>query len=155
MATQYDNISPALVWECTRHNNSFLVKRKQAGGVSFSRDPLNLLNKHSNKYAGYSNAKAIGINAGPNNKVEVTTKTPSKANKPASSLHKQSFSGGKSARNISRSVVSTTAKKGYRSDLRAEAVARVGAIKKSQRPVRERQVKTRTGRKGKGKAVEA
>jgi large subunit ribosomal protein L28e len=33
------------------------VKRKQAGGVQFSRDPLNLLNKHSRKYAGYANSK--------------------------------------------------------------------------------------------------
>lgn len=45
----YENISDALIWEVTRSTNSFLVKRKQAGGVSLSRDPLNLLNKHSNK----------------------------------------------------------------------------------------------------------
>lgn len=29
------------------NNNSFLVKRKQAGGVHFSRDPLNLVNKNT------------------------------------------------------------------------------------------------------------
>jgi len=33
----------------TGRSNAFLVKRKQAGGVQFSRDPLNLLNKHSRK----------------------------------------------------------------------------------------------------------
>lgn len=33
----------------TGNNNSFLVKRKQAGGVQFSRDPLNLVNKNSRK----------------------------------------------------------------------------------------------------------
>ena len=45
----------------TGHNNSYLVKRKQAGGVQFSRDPMNLTNKHSRKYEGYLNDKAIGI----------------------------------------------------------------------------------------------
>lgn len=42
-------------------NNSYLCKRKQAGGVQFSRDPLNLTNKHSRKHAGFVNEKAIGI----------------------------------------------------------------------------------------------
>ena len=30
-------------------NNAYLVKRKSGGGVQFSRDPLNLVNKHSRK----------------------------------------------------------------------------------------------------------
>ena len=30
-------------------NNSYLVKRKSGGGAQFSRDPLNLINKHSRK----------------------------------------------------------------------------------------------------------
>lgn len=30
-------------------NNSYLVKRKSGGGVQFSKDPLNLMNKHSRK----------------------------------------------------------------------------------------------------------
>ena len=30
-------------------NNSYIVKRKNGGGVQFSRDPLNLMNKHSRK----------------------------------------------------------------------------------------------------------
>ena len=41
----------------TGSQNAFLCKRKQAGGVQFSRDPLNLVNKHSRKYAGYANDK--------------------------------------------------------------------------------------------------
>ncbi len=48
------------------HRNAYLVKRSQAGGVQFSRDPLNLVNKHSRKHAGFVNAKAIGINADSN-----------------------------------------------------------------------------------------
>jgi hypothetical protein len=58
---------------CVGANNSYLVKRKQAGGLQFSRDPLNLLNKHSRKYEGYANDKAIGIQAD-DNTVALTTK---------------------------------------------------------------------------------
>lgn len=79
----------------------------------------------------------------------MTTKTSSKANKPATARHTQTFGAGKSARNISRSVVGGTAKKGYRADLRAQAVARIAALKKAQRPVRERPTKVRTGKKAK------
>ncbi|KUI64617.1 putative 60S ribosomal protein L28e [Cytospora mali] len=43
------NVSSDLVWEIVRNNNSFLVKRNEAGGVQLSRDPLNLANKNSRK----------------------------------------------------------------------------------------------------------
>ena len=61
------NVSQDLVWEICRTfrcainltqvlmktmlgtNNAFLVKRKSGGGSQFSRDPLNLMNKHSRK----------------------------------------------------------------------------------------------------------
>ena len=67
----------------TGTQNAFLTKRKQSGGVQFSRDPLNLLNKHSRKYAGYVNPQAIGIQAD-SNTVKMITKTADKAHKPAS-----------------------------------------------------------------------
>jgi len=65
MSTSYDNVSADLVWELTRSQNAFLVKRTQAGGVQFSSDPFNLTNKHSRKYAGYVNDTAIGVTAAP------------------------------------------------------------------------------------------
>lgn len=43
--------------EYTGNNNSFLAKSKIAGGVQFSRDPLNLINKNTRKHAGFVNAK--------------------------------------------------------------------------------------------------
>ncbi|KAK3068049.1 hypothetical protein LTR53_014681 [Teratosphaeriaceae sp. CCFEE 6253] len=73
MAVQIENLSSDLIWECTRKQNAFLVKRKQGGGAQFSRDPFNLVNKHSRKYAGYCNAQAIGIKAD-DNTVELKTK---------------------------------------------------------------------------------
>lgn len=42
------NRNPADTWR-TGTTNSYLVKRKSGGGVRFSRDPLNLMNKHSKK----------------------------------------------------------------------------------------------------------
>ncbi|KAF2841579.1 ribosomal protein L28e [Patellaria atrata CBS 101060] len=131
------NISYDLIWEITRQNSSYLVKRKQAGGVQFSRDPLNLTNKHSKKYEGYANDKAIGILPGENGGVTLLTKKTGSANKPSSALHTTKFGSNKSSRKTYRSIVSSTAKKGYRPDLRAEAVSRASAIRKSQKPVKQ------------------
>ncbi|KAK4501319.1 hypothetical protein PRZ48_007127 [Zasmidium cellare] len=132
MSTQYENISNDLLWEITRSNSSFLVKRKQAGGVQFSRDPMNLVNKHSRKYEGYVNEQAIGIQPD-SNTIALTTKLPKRANKPAKSTQTSSFNASTPSRKLYKSIVNSTAKKGYRPDLRAEAVARASAIRQSQR----------------------
>lgn len=100
MPTNYENLSSDVLWECARtsspwsqlatkdpttnrqvilntgKNNAFLCKRKQAGGVQFSRDPFNLVNKHSRKYEGFVNDKAIGINAD-SNTVRLSLSSPS------------------------------------------------------------------------------
>ncbi|KAJ9643050.1 hypothetical protein H2201_004854 [Coniosporium apollinis] len=129
------NISSDLIWECTRGQSAFLCKRKSAGGMQFSRDPLNLVNKHSRKYDGFLSDKAIGINSS-DKSIILTTKKANKANKPASMLQTSTFKATTPARNLYRSIVNSTAKKGYRADLRAEAVSRASAIKRSQRPVK-------------------
>ena len=61
------------------------------------------------------------------------TKSASKAHTPAKAIHHSSFSSSTPNRKVYKSVVNSTAKKGYRSDLRAEAVARASAVKSSQR----------------------
>ncbi|KAK5108296.1 hypothetical protein LTR62_008611 [Meristemomyces frigidus] len=137
MSASADNLSPDIIWQVVRNRNAYLVKRNQAGGVQFSRDPLNLLNKHSRKYAGFVNPKAIGIQAD-DNTVAMTTKNASKTHQPARQHHVSSFSSNTGSRKLYRNVVNSTAKKGYRSDLRAEAVARASAIKYAQREKKER-----------------
>ncbi|TKA82431.1 hypothetical protein B0A49_00030 [Cryomyces minteri] len=132
MATDYQNISADLIWEITCPYNAFLIKRKQAGGVQFSRDFLNLTNKHSRKYEGFVNEKAIGIQPFGSNGLTMTTKIASKANSPLKTLQHTTFGASTSSRKTYRSIVNSTAKKGYRADLRAEAVARASAIRKSQ-----------------------
>ena len=43
------NFTQVLMKTMLGTNNAFLVKRKSGGGSQFSRDPLNLMNKHSRK----------------------------------------------------------------------------------------------------------
>ncbi|CAJ2509898.1 Uu.00g057980.m01.CDS01 [Anthostomella pinea] len=125
-------VSSDLVWQIVRSNNSYLVKRKEAGGVQLSRDPLNLTNKHSRKYAGFVNDKAIGVVAAEKGGVKVISKKESAAQKPGKTTVESSYHGGKSARKTYKAVANRAAKSGYRPDLREAAVARVSAIRKSQ-----------------------
>ncbi|KAF1346457.1 ribosomal L28e protein family-domain-containing protein [Delphinella strobiligena] len=129
MAAQYDNNSYDLIWETIRTNNAFLVKRKQAGGVQFSKDPLNLTNKHSRKYSSLANPSAIGLSAGKDGKIVLTTKLGRNANKPAKAFQKTEFKSTTSGRKVYRSVINSTHQKGYRPDLSAEAVQRATALK--------------------------
>ncbi|KKK22039.1 60S ribosomal protein [Aspergillus rambellii] len=132
MAVERSNVSSDLVWQITRTQNAFLVKRKTAGGSQFSRDPLNVLNKHSFKYAGYANTKAVGVQATENG-VVLITKKPATSQQPAKSIATVSYGPGASTRKIYKGVAGNTAKNGYRADLREEAVARVSAIRRSQK----------------------
>ncbi|KAB5558387.1 ribosomal protein L28e [Coniochaeta sp. 2T2.1] len=133
----FTNISSDVVWEVVRNNNAFLVKRSNkiggGGGVQFSRDPYNPTNVHSRKYAGFVNDKAVGVL--PTEKgVQVISKKVGHGNKPASSKHSVNYT--KSTRKTFKSIANQTAKSGYRPDLRAAAVARASAIRRSQRPVK-------------------
>lgn len=56
---------------------------------------------------------------------------------------------------IARSVVGATAKRGYRSDLRAEAVARVSALKQAQRLHKEAPAAKPRGKKAQKTAAPA
>ncbi|KAI1777863.1 60S ribosomal protein L28 [Hypoxylon cercidicola] len=126
-------ISSDLVWEIVRSNNAYLAKSKVSGGVQFSRDPLNLVNKNSRKYAGFVNEKAIGIQPAEKGGVKVITKKESAALKPAKSTVEVTHSGGQATKKIYKTVASQTAKNGYRADLREAAVSRVSNIRKSQK----------------------
>ncbi|KAK1149952.1 hypothetical protein N8T08_003508 [Aspergillus melleus] len=131
------NVSSDLVWQITRNQNSFLVKRNSGGGSQFSRDPLNLQNKHSFKYAGYANTKAIGVQASGSNGVSVITKKPSNPQQPGKNIVTVNYGPGASNRKIYKGVASKTAKNGYRGDIREDAVARVSAIRRAQKAKKE------------------
>ncbi|KAL4950571.1 ribosomal L28e protein family-domain-containing protein [Aspergillus filifer] len=137
MAAERSNVSSDLVWQLTRNQNSYLVKRNSNGGVQLSRDPLNVLNKHSFKYAGYANTKAVGVQATENGGVVTYTKKPNTAQQPAKSLTTVTYGPGASNRKIYKGVADKTAKGNYRADLRQDAVARVSAIRRSQKAKKE------------------
>ncbi|KAK4146356.1 ribosomal L28e protein family-domain-containing protein [Dichotomopilus funicola] len=127
------NVSADLIWEVSRLQNSYLVKTRTA---QFSRDPLNLKNVHSRKYAGFVNDKAIGISANEKGGVQVISKKPASANKPASGLHTVTYGGNKTGRKTYRNVANQAAKNGYRADLRSVAVSRASALRRAQRPAK-------------------
>merc|ERR1712000_364987 len=105
-----DNISADLIWEVVRNNNSFLTKSKRNGGVQFSRDPLNLINKNTRKHAGFVNDKAIGIVRNEKG-FTVITKKPSAPTKPKEAFLKSEHSGNNSSRKAYKSVANQTAKR--------------------------------------------
>ena len=98
--------------------------------------------------------QAIGINADSPNTIGLTTKLPSRANKPAKSQQTSSFSASTPGRKLYKSVVNTTAKRGYRADLRAAAVARASAVKLSQQQKKERAASKPRGASAKKAAVQ-
>lgn len=97
--------------------------------------------------------QAIGIKAD-DNTVEMITKVAKNGNKPSKNLHTSSFSASTPSRKLYKSVVNSTAKKGYRADLRAEAVARASAVRQSQREKKTTRVSKPRGAKA-AKAAES
>ncbi|KAG0233126.1 60S ribosomal protein L28 [Actinomortierella wolfii] len=125
--------SADLTWLLIKDNNSFLVKRN---GVQFSSEANNLLNKNSFKYSGLANNKTIGIQAAPSGRgiVLSTKKVSVPAFKPAKAINKVTITKG--ARKAAAAVAASTARAGYRADLRKAALARVSAVLRSQKPVK-------------------
>lgn len=152
MAAERTNVSADLVWQITRGQNAFLVQRNNAGGVRFSRDTLNPLNIHSRKYAGYANDKALGLQPSENGGVTLIAKNASNTNQPAKTIRTVTYGPNTSNRKIYKSVASSTAKNGYRADLREVAVARVSAIRRSQQPKKDTPAPKLRGAKAKAAA---
>ncbi|GAB1215047.1 hypothetical protein ATERTT37_004229 [Aspergillus terreus] len=119
------NVSSDLIWQITRTQNAYLVKRNSGGGSQFSRDPLNLQNKHS--------FKAVGVQATENGGVAVLSKKPGNPQQPAKNLVTVTYGPSTGTRKIYKGVADKTAKNGYRADLREDAVARVSAVRRSQK----------------------
>ncbi|CAG8954147.1 hypothetical protein HYFRA_00009251 [Hymenoscyphus fraxineus] len=156
MSYHSEQVSADLIWEITRSQNSFLVQRAQSGGVRFSRDPFNLTNIHSRKNAGFINDKAVSIveEKGDKKGLNLITKKAKCNQKPGSSLHKTPLGGNKSTRKTYKTIASNIAKSGYRSDLRADAIARASAIRQSQVPKKAAPESKLRGAKAKKAAAE-
>jgi large subunit ribosomal protein L28e len=136
--------------------SSQMVKRQRGKGPNFTRSKLNLANLHTRKHEGLVNSQAIGLYPTENGGITLVTKKSDKANKPASQLQTTDFAKHQGGRKTYSSIVNSTAKKGYRADLRQAAVARASALKKSQsaKTSKTHEEKLRGGRAKKAKAVE-
>merc|ERR1712144_90545 len=102
--------SSDVIWQVTRNNNSFLVKRNF---LQLSSDPNNLMGKNSFKFSGIANAEAVGI-ADDTKGVTFTKKNAKRQRQPA------------------RNLVEVNLKKDFRKDLSGAALARWCKIWKSQ-----------------------
>jgi large subunit ribosomal protein L28e len=132
--------------------NAFQVKRREHGGVNFSRDPFNLTNRQSHRHSGFINNQAIGISSGEGGGLSVVTKKHGTSHQPAAHHHTTTISKKQSSRKTNRSVVNGTTKRGYRLDLHRQAVARSSALKKSHQPKKDAPVPKPRGKKAKAEA---
>jgi len=135
--SERSNVSGDLIWEVVRDNNAFLVSRKTGGGVQFSRDPFNVINKHSRKHAGFINDKAVSVQANDKGGVTLKTKKSGSSTKPVSQYNTHEYGKTTSNRKIYKNIADAVGKKSYRGDLNVDAVARASAIKDSQREKKE------------------
>ncbi|KAK9376124.1 ribosomal L28e/Mak16 [Lipomyces chichibuensis] len=138
------SISNDLIWELTRSNSSYLVKRKSGSGVQFSREPLNLTNKHTYVQSGLANSKAAGVALSESGSIVLSTKKAGTFATPSKSVISTTFKPYKTNRKIYAAVAGAT--KGYRDDLRSAAVSRASALLASKKP-KKTQVKKLRGKK--------
>lgn len=114
-----------LIWQVSRANSAYLVKRREAGGVAFSRDPLNVSGKWSYSASGFANEKAVGV-VPTKDGIQLLTKTAKYSNKPAKNVSATQYKKWKSARSVAASVASSV--RGYRDDLTRDAVVKASAL---------------------------
>eukprot|EP00879_Flechtneria_rotunda_P012618 GHRR01013176.1.p1 GENE.GHRR01013176.1~~GHRR01013176.1.p1 ORF type:complete len:131 (-),score=51.76 GHRR01013176.1:50-442(-) len=119
--------APQLLWEVVKGHNSFV--RKNLHGRVFSAEPGNLYNKHSYKYSGIANNKAVDVSF-EGDALKVSKKRSKTANKPSQAVATAVFKT-KNARRSLNSVAKEVA--GYRPDLKNAAVARASAVLKALR----------------------
>lgn len=125
-------MSAELQWMLIRDNNSFLVKRS---GIAFSKEPSNLVKKHSFKYCGLVQPSLV-VESTPSGDVSIRrqrTKVP--ANKvaayyPEAVVIKKGADAGSRAAKISKDMQSV----GFRMDLVRAAQARVSALLNAAKP---------------------
>merc|ERR1712173_18151 len=114
-----------IAWAITRNNSAFLLKKRNCP-KPFSTDPMNLTNKHSLRYTGLVNKKAVAITPAADNKggkgakVAKGKQTVTMKAGPRRSLHK---------------VKALIVKQRYRKDLAKAALRRAAIIVRSQKPL--------------------
>merc|ERR1712121_472839 len=121
-------MSNDVAWAVTRNNSKYLLKKRNCP-KPFSTDPLNLTNKHSQRYSGLCNSKAIGVAFPVGKKAKC-------AHKPVKATTTTALKSGP------RRAVPTLKRlihgQRYRKDLTSAALRRASAICRSQKPLPKR-----------------
>ncbi|KAF9073704.1 ribosomal L28e/Mak16, partial [Rhodocollybia butyracea] len=108
-------MSNDLQWLLLRKSNSYMVKAHH--GPIFSKEPGNLLGLHSHKYSGLANSKTIDV-TDVNGKITITTHKTKASPTAVSSARSTSTIRPRSGSRRALGIASTSAKRGYRPDLR-------------------------------------
>lgn len=135
-------MSSDLQWELLRPHNALLIKRN---GMTFSREPANLLSAHSKRSSGLVNSKAIRIDAVPESEqypsggvaVSFRKQRGGHEGQIASAYSKPTIiNGRRGPRRAAKAVEAYLVGTLYRVDLIPDAKARVATILKPQCPRR-------------------
>jgi large subunit ribosomal protein L28e len=119
-------VSNDLIWAISRSNSSYLVKRKAAGGLQFSQDPLNVTGDYTLTHSGFANSKAVGVVKGKDGNIQFLSKVQKNSHNPSKSVSVTTFKPYKSQRAVAAAVAKST--RGYRNDLVKAAVVKASAL---------------------------
>merc|ERR1712094_86466 len=119
--------SSDLLWALTKKQNAFLVKRN---GLQLTSEPNNLMNKHSFKYSGLANLKAVGVEDNSRG-VVLNIKNKKNANQPKRNVVNIPLKKG-GMRKVAKAIKNKTEGKFYRKDLTGAALSRWYKVWKSQ-----------------------
>lgn len=125
-------MSVDLAWAITRNNSAFLLK-KRGCPKPFSTDPLNLTNKHSQRYTGNVNKKAVAVAPAEDGKGFTVTIKGGNSFKPAKAKTSVKMTDG--PRSSLHKVKAMIVKQRYRKDLTKAAMRRAAVIIRSQKPL--------------------
>ena len=132
-------MSSQVVWACVKNTSCFL--RKQRNGVAFSADRLNLTNINSSRFNGLSSTKALGITIPAAGEKAVMTLKTKRSKQPKRSA--VSYPLRRGFKRNAKAIKAQT--NGYRSDLKAAALARYTKIAQGSR-TRKQKTRERKGR---------
>merc|ERR1711939_299622 len=101
-ASKKSMASSDLLWQITRNNSSFLVKRN---GLQLSSEPGNLMNKNSFKFSGIANLETVDV---ADNEKGITFSRKNKANTSKPARNVVSMDLKKDLRKVSKTIINKT-----------------------------------------------
>lgn len=125
-------MSADIAWAITRNNSAYLLKKRNCP-KPFSTDPMNLTNKHSQRYTGLVNKKAVAIAPADGNKGFTVTVKGGSGFKPKAAKATVTMKAG--PRRSLHKVKALMNKQRYRKDLTKAAMRRAAVIARSQKPL--------------------